>query len=175
MAIERYLGHEPALAAGVWVHPQATVIGRCVLHEDVSVWPQAVLRGDVNTIEVGSGTNIQDGVVVHVTHESDVSRGAAVVIGAEVTVGHGAVLHGCTIGDRCLIGMGAIVLDHAHVEAETMIGAGALVPPGKRLAGGHLYVGSPAKPVRPLTDEERAFLRYSAQHYVQLKEHYVSR
>ena len=172
--IEPFLNYEPVLGARVWVHEQATVIGRCRLGDDVSVWPQVVIRGDVNTIEIGACSNIQDGAVVHVTHESEKTHGAAVVIGEGVTVGHRAVLHGCTVGAYCLIGMGAIVLDGAYIEAETMIGAGVLVPPGKHLEGGMLYVGSPARAVRSLTDEERCFLRYSAEHYVHLKDQYVS-
>ncbi len=173
MALEQFNGVAPVLMQGVWVHPQATIIGACTLHEDVGIWPQAVLRGDVNTIEVGARTNIQDGVVVHVTHESEQSRGAPVIIGAEVTVGHQAVLHGCIIEDACLIGMGAIVLDHAHVETEVMVGAGSLVPPGKVLQSGWLYLGSPVKAVRRLSEQERQFLRYSAQHYVELKDKYA--
>lgn len=172
MALESFSHISPTLAERAWVHPQATVIGACTLHEDVSIWPQAVLRGDVNTIEIGARTNIQDGTVVHVTHEGAWGKGVPVAIGADVTVGHRAVLHGCTIEDACLIGMGAIVLDNAHIETEVMVGAGSLVPPGKVLKSGMLYLGSPAKPVRPLTDEERAFLRYSAAHYVVLKDRY---
>ncbi|HIQ39540.1 MAG TPA: gamma carbonic anhydrase family protein [Sulfurivirga caldicuralii] len=172
--IEPFLTDKPVLGKGAWVHPQATVIGRCRLGEDVSIWPHAVLRGDVNSIEIGARSNIQDGAVVHVTHQSETTQGAAVVVGQDVTVGHRAVLHGCTIEDRCLIGMGAIILDGACIEADTLIGAGALVPPGKHLEGGMLYVGSPARPVRALTKEEQQFLRYSAEHYVRLKDQYVS-
>lgn len=172
MALEAYEDVMPIVAASAWVHEAATVIGRCTLGDEVSVWPGAVLRGDVNTIEIGARSNIQDGAVVHVTHESEVTRGAATVVGKDVTVGHRAVLHGCTIGDRCLVGMGAIVLDGAVVEPEVMIGAGVLVPPGKRLESGWLYVGTPAKPVRRLTDEERAFFSYSARHYVELMRRY---
>ncbi len=172
--IESFGMDYPVLGERVWVHPQATVIGRCVLGDDVSVWPQAVIRGDVNTIEIGARTNIQDGAVVHVTHESEISQGAPVSVGEEVTIGHRAILHGCMVGSRCLIGMGAIILDGARIESETMIGAGALVPPGKYLEGGMLYIGAPARPVRALTADERRFLRYSAEHYVRLKDQYVS-
>jgi carbonic anhydrase/acetyltransferase-like protein (isoleucine patch superfamily) len=166
--------HQPQLGRRVWVDPQATVIGQVQLGDDVSVWPQAVLRGDVNRIEIGAQTNIQDGVVCHVTHDGPYTPGGfPLVVGEQVTVGHGAIIHACTIGHRCLIGMGAIVLDGAVIEDEVMVGAGALVSPGKRLASGWLYVGQPARPVRPLTAEQMAALRYSAEHYVRVKQRYL--
>jgi len=169
MAIKAFETHSPRLAAGAWVAEEALVLGQCSLAEDVSVWPMAVLRGDVNRIEIGARTNIQDGVVVHVTHESEWSAGAATLIGADVTVGHNATLHGCTIEDEVLIGMNAVVLDGAVVPRHTIVGAHALVPPGKVLESGWLYVGAPVRKARPLTEREKAFFKYSAAHYVALK------
>lgn len=165
----------PQLGKDVYIDPQATVIGRVRLGDDVSIWPQAVLRGDVNTITIGARSNIQDGVICHVTHDGPyLPGGAPLVVGEEVTVGHGAILHGATIHDRCLIGMGAIVLDRAVIESDVMVGAGALVAPGKVLASGYLYVGQPAVAVRALRDEEIDSLRYSAQHYVGVKNRFNS-
>ena len=160
----------PQVADSAWVDATALVLGEVELAEDVSVWPMTVIRGDVNWIRVGPRTNIQDGSVVHVAHAGGMNpTGYPTIIGADVTVGHKAVVHACTIEDACLIGMGATVMDGAVLGAESMLAAGALVPPGKELPGGYLYVGSPAKAVRELTDEEREFLRYSAAHYVKVK------
>lgn len=172
MAIRSFQGVFPALQAGCWVDHAAVVIGRCVLGADVSIWPNATLRGDVNDIVVGDRSNIQDGCVLHTTHESEKSKGSKCIVGQDVTVGHNVVLHGCTIEDECLIGMGSVVLDNAVVQKNVLVGANSLVPPGKVLESGHLYVGSPVKKVRPLTDEEMAFFKYSAQHYVALKNDY---
>lgn len=170
-----YQNHLPTLAAGVYIDPQATVIGRVTLGEDVSIWPQAVLRGDVNTITVGARSNIQDGCICHVTHDGPYTPGGfPLTIGEEVTVGHGVILHGATIEDRCLIGMGAIVLDGAVVQSNVMVGAGALVSPKKVLESGFLYVGQPAIKARPLSDQEIEALSYSAQHYVQVKDSFQS-
>jgi carbonic anhydrase/acetyltransferase-like protein (isoleucine patch superfamily) len=160
----------PQLAARVFVDPSAVVSGQVFLADDVSVWPQASIRGDLLAIKIGVRTNIQDGTILHTTHASPYNpEGHALTIGADVTVGHGAILHGCTIQDFCLIGMGAIVLDGAMLESEVMLGAGSLVPPGKILKSGFLYFGNPSKQVRPLTLEEKEFLRYSARKYVELK------
>lgn len=165
----------PSLARGVYVDPQACVIGRVTIGEDSSVWPTAVIRGDVNTIVVGARTSVQDGAVLHVTHDGPMHPGGyALLIGDEVTIGHRAVLHGCTIGNRCLIGMGAIVLDGAVIEDEAIIGAGALVAPRTRVAGGTLWLGSPARQARVLASREREMLAYSAAHYVRLKDAYIA-
>ncbi len=164
----------PEIGARVWVDPGATVIGRVTLGDDASVWPGAVLRGDVNHITVGARSNIQDGTICHVTHDGPYSPGGLpLVLGADITVGHAAVLHACTIGDRCLIGMGALVMDGARIESDVMLAAGSLVSPGKRLESGWLYRGRPAKPVRKLSDRELEMLRYSAAHYVRLKNRYL--
>ncbi|MDG6774567.1 gamma carbonic anhydrase family protein [Thiomicrorhabdus sp. ZW0627] len=174
MAIRSYQGILPVMGFTSWVDESAVVIGKCTLGEQVSVWPNATLRGDVNDIVIGDRSNIQDGCVVHTTHESAVSKGSKCIVGKDVTVGHNAVLHGCIIEDECLIGMGAVVLDNAVVKKHVLVGANSLVPPGKVLESGYLYVGSPVKQARALTEEELAFFKYSAEHYVKLKQQYQS-
>lgn len=167
-------GVSPTLGTGVYVDPQAAVIGRVTLGEDSSVWPMAVIRGDVNHITLGLRCSVQDGSVLHVTHDhAAVPGGHPLVIGDEVTIGHNVTLHGCTIGDRCLIGIGAVVLDGAVIEPHTLLGAGSLVPPGKVLEGGYLWMGSPVRRVRPLSEEEIERFSYSARHYVRLKGSYL--
>lgn len=164
----------PRLGERVWIDPAATVIGEVALADDVSIWPGTVLRGDVNRIEVGARTNIQDNTVCHVTHDGPYTPGGfALLLGEDITVGHGAILHACRIGDRCLIGMGSQVLDGAVIAEDVMLAAGSLVGPGKQLESGWLYRGRPARPVRRLTDEELEMLRYSAAHYVRLKDRYL--
>ncbi|MCK9194273.1 MAG: gamma carbonic anhydrase family protein [Nevskia sp.] len=172
--IRPYRQQLPRLAAGAYVDETACVIGDVELGEDASVWPMAVLRGDVNAIRIGARTNVQDGSVLHVTHDGPYSPGgAALMVGDDVTIGHGVILHACTIGNRCLVGMGALVLDKVVIEDEVFIAAGSVVPPGKRLVSGFLYRGSPAQQARPLTDTERAQLKYSAEHYVRVKNDYL--
>lgn len=166
-------GVMPALASGAWVHPRATVVGEVHLGADASVWPGAVIRGDVNAIAVGEASNIQDASVLHVSHRTAAKpEGGALVIGDRVTIGHAVILHACTIEDECLIGMGSIVLDGAVIRKHVLLGAGSLVPEGKVLESGHLYLGRPAKVVRPLTDDEIAYFNYSAAHYVTLARSY---
>jgi carbonic anhydrase/acetyltransferase-like protein (isoleucine patch superfamily) len=171
--IAPYRGVHPQLAAGAWVHPRATVIGEVSLGTDASVWPGAVVRGDVNSIAIGEASNIQDNSVLHVSHRTPANpKGGALVIGARVTVGHAVILHACTLSDECLIGMGSIILDRAVVQQHVLLGAGSLVPEGKVLESGHLYLGRPAKLVRALSAEEVAYFSYSAQHYVALARSY---
>lgn len=161
------------LATGVWVHPRATVIGEVSLGCDASVWPGAVIRGDVNSIIIGEASNIQDGSVLHVSHKTpDNPAGGPLVVGARVTVGHTVILHACTIEDECLIGMGSIILDRAVIQKHVLLGAGSLVPEGRVLESGYLYLGRPAKQIRKLTADEIAYFNYSAQHYVQLARSY---
>jgi len=168
-------GQAPESGARVWLDPACTVIGAVRLGDDVSIWPNVVLRGDVNTISIGARSNIQDGVVGHVTHDGPFTPGGIpLVVGADVTVGHAAVLHACTVGDRCLVGMGALVLDGAELESDVMLAAGSLVSPGKRLQSGWLYRGRPAESVRALSERELEMLRYSAAHYVRLKDTYLA-
>lgn len=168
--------HWPRLGSRVWIDPAATVIGEVRLGDDASVWPGVVLRGDVNRIAVGARSNIQDGTIGHVTHDGPYTPdgGIPLLIGDDVTVGHAAVLHACTIGHRCLVGMGALVLDGAELESDVMLAAGSLVSPGKRLESGWLYRGRPAEPVRRLDERELEMLRYSAAHYVRLKDRYLA-
>ncbi len=173
MALKSFEGRRPRLGNAVYIDDSAVVIGDVTLGDDVSIWPMVVVRADVEAIEIGAGTNVQDGSVLHVTHAGDYSPdGFALSIGHRVTIGHRAVVHGCTVGDHCLIGIGAILMDGAVIEEQVLIGAGSLVPPGKRLENRHLYVGSPAKKVRPLKEQELEFLAYSARHYMHLKDCY---
>lgn len=145
------------------------------LGDDSSIWCNTVLRGDMNHIVIGRGTNVQDLTMCHVTHKSaSKPAGSPLIIGDYVTVGHSVILHGCRIGNECLIGMGSIVMDDAVIPDHVMIGAGSLVPPGKMLESGMLYTGRPAKAVRVLTAEEIAYLRYSAENYVRLKNNYLN-
>ncbi len=163
----------PVLGRGVWVDPSAQVIGDVTLGDDVSIWPLAVVRGDIHRITIGRASNIQDGSVLHVTHDGEFSPGGfPLKVGEEVTVGHRVVLHGCTIGSLCLIGMGAVVMDGAEIGDETLLAAGSVVAPGTRIQGGSLWRGVPARPVRGLNGEERRRLAYSARYYVELKRRY---
>jgi carbonic anhydrase/acetyltransferase-like protein (isoleucine patch superfamily) len=157
--IQSYQGKTPQGAEGVRVHPSAVLIGDVTLGEGVSVWPQAVLRGDYNSIRVGSGTNIQDGAVVHNDH------GSPAVIGDDCVIGHRAVVHGCSIGDRCLIGIGAIILNGAQVGDDCVIGAGALVPEGKVIPPRTLVLGLPGKALRAVSDEELLRTRRGVENY----------
>lgn len=173
-SIRAHRGLQPKLGKNVYVDEAAVVIGDVTLGDDVSIWPCAVARGDMHSITIGARTSVQDNAVLHITHASEFNPGGwPLRIGEEVTIGHGACLHGCTIGNRVLVGIGAIVLDGAVVEDEVVIAAGTLVPPGKRLESGYLYVGSPCKQARPLKDSERRFFSYSADNYVKLKDGYL--
>ena len=175
MTIRSFHGAEPAPGQRVYVDDTAVVIGQVALADDVSVWPTSVLRGDVCHMTIGARTNIQDGSILHVNAPTPQRPdGMPLGIGAEVTVGHGVILHACTVGDRCLVGMGSTVLDDAILEDEVMLAAGSLVTPGKVLTGGQLWGGRPAKAMRPLKPEEIAFLRESANHYVELKDRYLA-
>jgi carbonic anhydrase/acetyltransferase-like protein (isoleucine patch superfamily) len=175
MAIRDYLGITPRLGAGVYIDAAALVIGRVTLGDDASVWPFAVARGDLNRIEIGARSNVQDGSVLHVVHDGPYSPGGlALQIGADVTIGHKAVVHAATIGHRCLIGMAAVVTDRVVVEDDVIVGAGSVVPPGKRLESRGLYLGSPAKRVRDLTAREIEQVLYIAAHYVRLKDSYLT-
>lgn len=164
----------PRIGARVWVDPAATVIGRVEIGEDSSIWPGAVIRGDVNDVTIGARTSIQDGSILHVASDRLAGEGGIpLLIGNDCTVGHRVILHACTVGDRCLIGMGAIVMDGAVIGEEVILGAGALVPPGKRLAPRTLWVGSPARRARAITAGEIAQLAEAAAHYVALKDDYL--
>ena len=173
-SLRPYNGITPKLGQRVYIDPAATVIGDVTLGDDVSVWPGAVIRGDMHWIKVGHRTNVQDNAVLHITHASDYNPdGFPLTIGDDVVIGHRAILHGCTLGDRILVGNGAIVNDGAVVHDEAIIGAGCMVPPGKVLESGYVYVGNPARPLRPTSEDERKFFRYSPAHYVELKDEYL--
>ena len=171
VAIRTYQGIAPQLGPRAFVDNNAVVIGDVQLGEDASVWPMAVVRGDMHRIRIGARSSVQDGSVLHITHAGPFNPdGYPLLIGDEVTIGHNVTLHGCTLGNRILVGMGSIVMDGAVVEDEVVIGAGSLVPPGKVLESGYLYVGSPVRQARALSEKERAFFSYSASNYVKLKD-----
>lgn len=171
MTLRSFESFTPSVAPSAFVDSTALVIGQTFIGHDSSIWPFVVVRGDIHRITIGERSNIQDATVIHVTHDGPFNPGGfATTIGSDVTVGHKAMLHGCTIGDRVLIGMGAIVMDGAVVESDVVIGGGSLVPPGKRLESGFLYVGAPVKQLRKLTEKEMAFFCYSAARYVELKD-----
>lgn len=169
-----YQGFTPEIGTNCWIAPNAWVIGRCTLGSDCSVWFSSIVRGDVNFIEIGDRTNVQDGSVLHVTGPlPDQEQGYPLIIGRKVTVGHKAVLHGCTIGDACLIGMSATILDGAIIGEKSIVGAGALVTPGKNFPARSLILGSPAVVARSLSPQEIASLYESAEHYVKYKDQYL--
>jgi carbonic anhydrase/acetyltransferase-like protein (isoleucine patch superfamily) len=173
MSVRPYREWQPEIGRGAWVDPAATVIGRVAIGEDASIWPGAVVRGDVNRIAIGARTSIQDGSVLHVASARLAGgEGIPLLIGEECTVGHGVILHACTIGRRVLVGMGAIVMDGAVVGDESIIGAGALVTAGTEVPPRTLWTGSPARQRRALDAREVAFLAESAAHYVSLKNSY---
>ena len=175
MSIQPFNDILPKVGQSTYIADSAVVIGAVTIGDNVSIWPTTVVRGDVESITIGDDTNVQDGSVLHVTHYGKFTdRGYPLTIGKGVTIGHRAVVHACTVGDYCLIGMGAIIMDDAVLEDYVMLGAGSLVSSGKTLVSGSLYVGSPAKLVRTLTVAEREFLVYSSQHYVALKDKYLA-
>ncbi|GIW39767.1 MAG: gamma carbonic anhydrase family protein [Candidatus Binatia bacterium] len=164
-----YQGKSPRVDPTAYVHSSAFVLGDVEIGPESSLWFYVVVRGDVEKVRIGARTNLQDHVTVHVT-----SGRWPTVLGSEVTVGHGAILHGCEIGDRSLVGIGSVVLDGARVGPECLVGAGSLVTPGTEIPPGHLVLGRPARPVRPLREEEREFLRRSAENYVRYAASYRS-
>ncbi len=171
MTIRSFDGNIPKIAETAYIDETALVIGNVNIGEHSSIWPMTVVRGDVHSIQIGKYTNIQDTSILHVTHDGEFSPGGyPLTIGDYVTAGHRVTLHACTVGDYCLIGMSATIMDGAVIGDKTIIGAGSLVPTGKKLEGGYLYVGSPIKRVRELNEKELAFLEYSATHYAKLKD-----
>lgn len=175
MTLRPYQNISPVLGKAVYVDPFASVIGNVTLGDDSSVWPFVSIRGDVHFIKIGDRTSIQDNSVLHITHAGDFHpQGAPLTIGSDVTVGHRVILHGCTVEDRVLVGMGSIILDDAVIQSDVILGAGSLVSPGKILESGFLWLGRPAIKKRPLTEEELAFIQYSALSYVKLKNTYLS-
>lgn len=175
MPLSNYLDTSPALGSRIYLHPSCQVIGDVQIGDDSSVWCNTVLRGDANRIAIGRGSNVQDLSIGHVSHRTaEKPDGSPLIIGDYVTVGHAVILHGCTIGNECLIGMGSIILDDVLIPDRVMIGAGSLVSQGKVLESGMLYLGRPAKAVRALTEDEVKYLRYSAEHYMRLKNDYLN-
>ncbi|MEM0515750.1 gamma carbonic anhydrase family protein [Pseudoalteromonas sp. YIC-827] len=175
MSLQSYKDKSPLVHESAYIHESAVIVGDVEIAEDASIWPLVAARGDVNYMRVGKRSNIQDGTVLHLTRASASNpEGYPLIIGDDVTVGHKAMLHGCRLGNRILVGMGAIIMDNVIVEDDVIIGGGALVPPNKTLESGYLYVGSPVKQARPLSDEERAFLKVSADNYVRLKDEYLN-
>lgn len=173
--VRTYQGVAPQLGERVYIDPASSVIGDVVLGDDCSVWPMTVIRGDMHRIHIGARVSVQDGSVLHITHASDYNPdGFPLTLGDDVTVGHKAILHGCTLGSRILVGMGAIVMDGAVVEDDVIIAAGAVVTPGKQLESGFVYAGNPARQLRPLKDKERTFFTYTAGNYVKLKDRFLA-
>jgi carbonic anhydrase/acetyltransferase-like protein (isoleucine patch superfamily) len=171
--IRSFKGIEPIIGEDTYIDESAVVIGDVVIGDHSSVWPMTAIRGDVNIIRIGSRTNIQDGSVLHVSHQSEYNpAGAELHVGDEVTVAHKVLLHGCRIGNQCLIGMGSIIMDNAVVEDRVMVGSGSLVTPGKVLESGYLYLGNPARRARELSEREIDMLAYLSAHYIQLKNEY---
>ncbi len=175
MSVRKFGDKQPVIHNSAYIDAQACVIGEVEIGEDSSIWPMTVVRGDVNSIKIGNKTNIQDGSILHVTHKSEHDpKGGPLIIGNGVTIGHAAILHACQIDDYCLIGMGATIMDDCIIEHHSMIGAGSLLPPGKHVKSGELWLGNPAKKVRDLSDKQKQRLEYSANHYVKLMKLYVN-
>ncbi|WP_342778942.1 gamma carbonic anhydrase family protein [Pleionea sediminis] len=176
MNIRSFENYTPKLGQRVFVDPTALVVGQVTIGDDSSIWPMAVLRGDVHKIKLGARSSIQDGAVCHVTHASHYNpEGHNLVIGDDVTVGHKAMLHGCQIDNEVLIGMGSVVMDDAIIHSNVVLGANSVVPPGRVLESGYLWVGSPARKIRELTEKEIEFFKYSADNYVKLKDRYLNK
>lgn len=173
MTIRNFKDKHPNIHSTTFVDETALVLGDVQIGEDSSIWPLTVIRGDVNSIQIGNNTNIQDNSVLHVTHDGPYNPGGFdLTVGNNVTVGHRVILHGCHIGDSCLIGMGSTIMDGAVVERHNIIGAGSLVTPNKHLESGYLWMGSPARKVRKLTEEQLESIEYSALNYAKLKNHH---
>lgn len=167
--IRPFAGIDPQIASSAWIDETAVIIGDVHIGERASIWPGTVVRGDIHAIRIGDDSNVQDASVLHVSHDSEfLPGGAALLIGNRVTIGHKVILHGCEIGDDCLVGMGSIIMDRAVLQPNVVVGAGSVVPGGKVLESGYLYLGSPARRVRELTEQELQYFGYSASHYVKL-------
>lgn len=174
MSIRSHRNKQPRIAKNAYVDPAAVVIGDVEIGEHSSVWPLTVIRGDIHRIRIGMRTSVQDGSVLHVTHAGPYNPdGFPLLVGDDVTIAHKVMLHGCTIGNRVLVGMAAVIMDGAVVEDEVVIGAGTLVPPGKVLSSGYLYLGNPVRQVRPLTEKEMSFFNYTSERYVNLAAEYL--
>jgi gamma-carbonic anhydrase len=164
-----FKGIWPTIGANVFIAPNAFVVGQVTIGDDASLWFNVVVRGDDHWVRIGARTNVQDGTIIHVfkdAHPTD--------IGSDVTIGHGAILHGCTIADRAMVGIGAIVLDGAVIESDAIVAAGAVVSPGKRVKAGEMWAGCPAKPMRAVRPEELAFMRINVPNYCELGADYLA-
>ena len=174
MSIRPFNGKSPFISKNVFIDKMATIIGDVILKNHVSVWPNVSIRGDLLPIIIDENSNIQDNSVIHTTDFYNQSeKGYDVIIGKDVTIGHGAIIHGCHIGNRILIGMGSIVLDNVIIEDEVMLGAGSVVSPGKILKSGFLYLGSPARIIRRLSQKEKKSIINNALHYKNIKNKYI--
>jgi carbonic anhydrase/acetyltransferase-like protein (isoleucine patch superfamily) len=174
MSVRSHAGVQPKIAVDVYIDPDSVVIGDVEIGQGSSVWPMTVIRGDIHRIRIGKRTSVQDGSILHVTHAGPFNPdGFPLIIGDDVTIGHKAMLHGCTIGNRILIGMAAVIMDGAVVNDEIIIAAGTLVPPGKQLESGYLYMGNPVRQARALTDKELQFFSYTSKRYVDLARVYL--
>lgn len=174
-SIRSFKGTAPSIGKNVYIDESSVIVGDISIGDDSSIWPLVAARGDVNYMTIGTRTNIQDGTVLHLTRSyPDRPEGFPLIIGDDVTVGHHCMLHGCILGNRILVGMGAIIMDGVTVEDDVFIGAGTLVPPNKTLKSGYLYVGNPMKQARPLSEKEVSFLKTSADNYVTLKNDYLA-
>ena len=174
MSIRSHAGLHPKIATDVYIDPDSVVIGDVEIGEGSSVWPMTVVRGDIHRIRIGARTSVQDGSILHVTHAGPYNPdGFPLIIGDDVTIGHKAMLHGCTIGNRILIGMAAVIMDGVVVNDEVIIAAGTLVPPGKVLESGYLYKGNPARQARNLTEKAMTFFKYTSKRYVDLAAKYI--
>ena len=176
MGVRKFQGKTPQIHPTAFVDETALIVGDVVIGSDSSMWPMSVARGDLARIHIGDGSNVQDGTILHVTGDNRFAPGGRPVrIGSGVTIGHNVVVHACTVEDYCLIGMGSTVLDDAVIESGAMLGANSLVPPGRKIEGGFLWLGNPARKIRELTDAEKEFLVFSAQDYVRLKNQHLAR
>jgi carbonic anhydrase/acetyltransferase-like protein (isoleucine patch superfamily) len=167
--VRSYAGKHPRIGQGVFLAETCALIGDIVIGDESSIWYSTVLRGDVMSIRVGARTSMQDGTIVHVT-----SQQFGTTVGNDCTIGHGAILHGCTVEDECLIGMGSTILDGARIGRGSLVGASALVTPGTDIPPGSLVIGVPARVVRPVNRKEREQIEYGAAHYVELARRYLA-
>lgn len=175
LSVRSFNGKTPKIGDRVFIDQSAVIIGDVSIADDSSIWPLVVIRGDMHSISIGARSSIQDGCICHITHAGPFNPdGFALRVGDDCTIAHSVTLHGCTIGNRVLIGMGSIVMDGAKIADDVVLGANSLVPPGKTLESGFLYVGSPAKKVRPLTDQEMDYFCYSSNNYKKLKDQYLA-
>ena len=173
--IRDFHGFRPEVSPSAYIDPAAQVIGHVSVGQDSSIWPTAVVRADMHMIRIGDRTNVQDGALLHVTHDSQYTLGGfALTIGSDVTIGHGAVLHGCTVQDACLVGMRATILDGTLIKRHALIGAGAVVTQGRVVGEGELWLGNPARCVRLLCSDEIQQIYYAARQYAKLKSQYIA-